>query len=97
MVVICFGDIDPNKTTKFRDMYDCIHVDEKWFYLTHDRHQFLLVDDDLSPQYCVCHKDHITKAMFLCAVGCPCYNTRRKSWWDGNLGVWPVGSWEKVK
>ena len=27
--------IDPNKTTKFRDMYDCIHVDEKWFYLTH--------------------------------------------------------------
>ena len=25
--------INPNDTTKFQDMYDYIHVDEKWFYL----------------------------------------------------------------
>ena len=29
--------VNPNDTTKFRDMYDCIYVDEKWFYLMHDR------------------------------------------------------------
>ena len=26
--------INPSDTTKFQNMYDMIHVDEKWFYLT---------------------------------------------------------------
>ena len=29
--------INPSNTTKSRDKYDYIHVDEKWFYLSHDR------------------------------------------------------------
>ena len=30
--------INPNDTTKFQNMYDMIHVDEKWFYLTRNWH-----------------------------------------------------------
>ena len=29
--------VNPNDTTKSKDMYDFIHVDENWFYLTRDR------------------------------------------------------------
>ena len=65
--------VDPNDTTLFHDMFDCIHVDKKWFYLAHDRQQFLLANDQIPPQHCVCHKGHITKVMFLCAVVHPHY------------------------
>ena len=39
--------VNPNDTTKFQDMYDFIHVDEKWFYLRKDRQQFLMVDEEI--------------------------------------------------
>ena len=86
--------VDQNDTTKFCDMFDCIHLDEKWFYLTHDRQQFLLANEKIPPQHCVCYKGHITKVMFLCAVVCSHYDTRRNCWWDGKLGIWPIGTWE---
>ena len=60
-----------NDPTKFQDMYNMVHVnvDKKWF-LMRDKQCFLLVDD---AQHCVCHKGHMTKVMFLCAVACQCY------------------------
>ena len=96
-VVVCFGDGQPNNTTKFKDMYDFIHVEEKWVYLMRDRQQFLLADEEIPPQCCVCHKGHITKIMFLCAVAQPSYDTSLKTWWDGKLSIWPVSNWEVVK
>ena len=45
-------------------MYDFIHMDEKWFYLTRDKQQFLLADDKKAAQYCVCHKRHITFTIY---------------------------------
>ena len=35
--------------------------------------------------------------MFLCAVVRPCFNTCSNSWWDGKLGIWPIGDWEPAK
>ena len=35
--------------------------------------------------------------MFLCAVVRPCFNPSANSWWDGKLGIWPIGDWEPVK
>ena len=43
--------VNPSDTTKFQDMYNFIHVDEKWFYLPRDKHQFLLVDGERPPQH----------------------------------------------
>ena len=34
---------------------------------------------------------HITKLMFLCAVVRPHFNPCPNSWWDGKLGIWPIG------
>ena len=35
--------------------------------------------------------------MFLCAVARPCFNTSANSWWDGKLGIWPIGDWEPAQ
>ena len=35
--------------------------------------------------------------MFLCAVARPCFNTSVNSWWDGKLGIWPIGDWEPAQ
>ena len=87
--------IDPTDPTKSKDMYNYIHVDEKWFYLTRDHQRLILADKKLPPHCSVCHKVH--KVMFLCAVACPLYSTATKQWWDGKLGIWPVGGWEQGK
>ena len=35
--------------------------------------------------------------MFLCAVARPRYDTRRNTWFDGKIGIWPIGKWEPAK
>ena len=85
---------DPQDPSKFQDMHDWIHLDEKWLFLTQEKERYLLVSDEKNPKRCVKHKSHITKVMFLCAVARPRFNTSVNSWWDGKLGIWPIGDWE---
>ena len=33
---------DPDDLTKYQDMHDRIHVDEKWFFLTKEKERYLL-------------------------------------------------------
>ena len=35
--------------------------------------------------------------MFLCAIARPRFNPSANSWWDGKLGIWPIGDWEPAK
>ena len=87
--------ITPNDTTKFQDMNDLIHVDEKQFYLTRGRQQFILAENELSPHCCVHHKGHSTKVMFVFAVVCPQYNNATKfmvAWKTWYLDTWILGA-----
>ena len=86
--------VDP---TKYCDMLDRIHLDEKWFFLTQEKEISLLLPEEKNPKCCVKHMSHITKVMFLCAIAQPRFNPSANSWWDGKLGIWPVGDWEPVK
>ena len=88
---------DPNDPSKFRDMMDRVHVDEKWFFLSRQRERYLLLPEEKNPKQCVKSKSHITKVMFLCAVARPRFNTSANSWWDGKLGIWPIGGWEPAQ
>ena len=88
---------DPNDPSKFRDMMDRVHVDEKWFFLSRQRERYLLLTEEKNPKRCVKSKSHITKVMFLCAVARPRFNTSANSWWDGKLGIWPIGGWEPAQ
>ena len=88
---------DPQDLTKFLDMMDRIHVDEKWFFLSWQKERYLLLPEEKNPKRCMKSKLHITKVMFLIAVACPCFNPCANSWWDGKLGIWPIGDWEPEK
>ena len=85
---------DPQDPTKSLDMMDQIHVDEKWFFLSWQKERYLLLPDKKNPKQCVKSKSHKTKVMFLCAIAHPRFNPCANSWWDGKLGIWPIGDWE---
>ena len=88
---------DPQDPSKYQDMHDQIHLDGKWFFLTLEKEQYLLLPDKKNPKHSVKHKSHITKVMFLCTVVRPHFNPSVNSWWDSKLGIWPIGDWEPAK
>ena len=89
--------VDKNNTSKFKNMEDLIHIDEKWFYITKDGQRFIIVADEEEPYRHVQHKSFLTKIMFLCAVARPRYDTRKNAWFDGKIGIWPIWKWEPAK
>ena len=78
-------------------MEDLIHIDEKWFYLTKDEQHFIIAVDEEEPYRHVQHKSFLMKIMFLCAVARPRYDKNKNAWFDGKIGIWPIGKWEPVK
>ena len=88
---------DPQDPMKFLDMMDHIHMDEKWFFLSWQKERYLLLPEDKNLKWCVKSKSHITKVMFLCAIARPHFNPCANSWWDGKIGIWPIGDWEPAK
>lgn len=77
----------PNEP-KFRDMYNIIHMDEKWFNTTSDMTYYMLPEEE-DPHRTVHNKNRIGKVMFLSAVGRPIYDDAGNCIFDGKLGVWP--------
>lgn len=83
----------------FKDMMDRVHVDEKWFMITKDGENYILVDDEeeelqeKGPTRRCSHKSHLTKVMFLCAQARPRHDPAKNAWWDGKIGIWPIGEW----
>ena len=89
--------VDPEDPTKYQDMRDRVHLDEKCFFLMWGKERYLLLPEEKNPKHCVKHKSHITKVMLMCAVARPHYSPCAKCWWDGKLGIWPIGKWEPAK
>ena len=77
--------VDENNPSKFENMEDLIHIDEKWFYLTKDGQHFIISADEEEPYRHVQHKSFLTKIMFLCAVARPRYDTRKTHGLTGRL------------
>jgi hypothetical protein len=78
---------------KFKTFYNEVHVVEKWwFYLVQDHGQYYLTANRAPPPTkTVQHKSHIMKVMFLCALARPRYNNTTRQWFDGLIGIYPVG------
>ena len=73
---------DPHDLSKYQNMRDHIHLDEKWFFLSQEKEWYLLLPDEKNPKHCVRHKLHITKVTFLCTVERLHFNPAANSWWD---------------
>lgn len=78
---------DGSKT--FESFQNVIHIDEKWFNICRDGEKYYLTDNEELEHRDVRHKSHITKVMFLAAVGRPQWDPTTRRVFDGKLGCWP--------
>jgi hypothetical protein len=109
-VAYCLDEIDGAAVTggeevRYKNMFDRVDIDEKWFYQTSNGKNYILTvaefkeeagvedDDEATPHRTIRHKCHIPKAMFLCAQARPRWDPHRNAMWDGKLGLWPIGHW----
>jgi hypothetical protein len=82
---------------RFDGQYNKVHIDEKWFFLSKDGKKYILVEGEKAPQRHVKHKKYMSKVMFLCAIARPRFDYNKQCWWDGKLGMWPIGYYDKAK
>jgi hypothetical protein len=73
----------------FLDMYDTVHIDEKWFYMTKVKNSYYLLKDEEEPHRTCKSKRYIDKVMFMAAVARPGWDERTMTWFDGKIGIWP--------
>jgi len=95
----CLDQIDPSSLQgtrsgpRYRDMYDTVHVDEKWFNMKRIHRKVLCAPGEEVENTFTKHKSHIEKIMFIAAVGRPQFVEETGEWWDGKIGMWPCGHW----
>jgi hypothetical protein len=86
-----------NESTVFQSMYDYVHIDEKWFYMTKPKSNYYLLPEEDVPHRSVKSKRFIAKVMFLAAVARPRHDPHTKKQFDGKIGVWPFVVQEPAK
>ena len=79
-----------NQVISFKDMYNGIHVDEKWFFMSKTSQNFYLAPTEMEPYRSTKHKSHILKVMFLVAVTRPWFGENGEVLFDGNIGYFPL-------
>ena len=73
----------------FGDMYDHVHIDEKWFFLSKTKRNYYLLAEEPIPDWKCKSKRYIDKVMFMAAVARPRWIAHSKKWFDGLIGIWP--------
>jgi hypothetical protein len=82
---------------KFHTMYDYVHVDEKWFYITKNIQNYYQLMDEEQVHRTAQSKRFITKVTFIATVARPRCDPSRKTMFDGKIGIWPFVYQEEAK
>ncbi|XP_050217716.1 uncharacterized protein LOC126668569 [Mercurialis annua] len=80
----------------FTNMYDYVHIDEKWFYLIKVSQIFYLHPQEIKPLRTCKSKRFITKVMFLGAVARPRITAANEQF-SGKIGIFPFVFKEPAK
>lgn len=88
-IIFCSSFVDRERM-RFHDMFDFLHLDEKWFYVSAPKRRYYLVADEADPLRLAKSKRFVTKMMFLVAVARPCVDKSSGDWFDGKVGLWPL-------
>ena len=82
----------------YKNLFDCININEKWFYMTNTKENYFLAcgdgndSDEVVPIQRTRNRTYIGKVLFLCAQARPRWDPHRNANWDGKLGIWPIGT-----
>ncbi|KAF0683218.1 hypothetical protein As57867_024640, partial [Aphanomyces stellatus] len=84
------GEAGSPETPEFDDMWDVVHLDEKWFNVDKDVRKVYLTEGEEPDNRARKSKRFIPKVMFLAAVSRPRYDNVRGENFDGKIGMWPI-------
>ncbi|KAF0702476.1 hypothetical protein AaE_015898 [Aphanomyces astaci] len=74
---------------EFDNLWDVVHLDEKWFNADKDRRKVYLVPGEKPPRRAWKSKRFVPKVMFLAAVARPRYDEVGGVFFNGKIGMWP--------
>ena len=77
-------------TPTFIDMFNVVHIDQKWFYMSRPSKRYYLVPGEEEPLRTCKSKKFITKVMFLAAVARPRFYTSGNEIFSRKIGIFPV-------
>ncbi|XP_074291911.1 uncharacterized protein LOC141618730 [Silene latifolia] len=75
---------------KFVGMYNVVHIDEKWFYMTKKNEKYYLHSMEADPLRTCQSKNYIGKVMFLVAMARARYDCDGNETFSGKIGVFPL-------
>ncbi|XP_056845974.1 uncharacterized protein LOC130497082 [Raphanus sativus] len=86
----CISMLDKNSLPhepKFVDMYNMVHIDEKWFHMTKKTEKYYLLPIEEEPHQTCQSKYYIGKVMFLAAMAHPRFDEEGNELFDGKIGI----------
>ncbi|XP_057798731.1 uncharacterized protein LOC131014673 [Salvia miltiorrhiza] len=83
------GSINKEGFIKFQTMFNTIHIDEKWFYLTKSKDRYYLMPGEADPYRACKSKRYIPKIMFTSAIARPIIDSQGKVIFDGKMEIFP--------
>lgn len=82
---------------KFVTMYNIVHIDEKWFYMTKKKENYYLLPAEDEPVRTCQSKNFIGKVMFLVAMARPRFDVAGDEVFSGKIGVLPFVSMQPAQ
>jgi hypothetical protein len=82
---------------KFNPMFEYVHVDEKWFYITKIKQNHYILSEEEPIERSAQSKRFIAKVMFIAPVARPRWDSNRMGMFDVKLGIWPFVYQEEAK
>jgi hypothetical protein len=82
-----------NGDARFRDFFDFVHIDEKWFYLYQKSERVYLLPEEDDPIRTCKNKNYIPRLMFITVVARPRFRDG-ECIFDGKIGCFPFVTYE---
>jgi len=80
---------------KFKDLFDFVFIDEKWFYLHQTSERYYLLPEEDEPHRTCKNKNYIPRIMFLCVCARPRFRNG-ECVFDGKIGCFPLVNFEQA-
>ena len=76
-------------TPKYKCLFDCVYIEEKWFYLSRKSQRVYLAKNEPKPYRSGKSSKFIPKVMFMGCVARPRWSDRGQCIFDGKIEIFP--------
>jgi hypothetical protein len=81
---------------RFKDLFDIVFMDEKWFFLSQKSEKYYLLPEEDDPHRTCKNKNYIPRLMFLCVCARPRFRDG-ECIFDGKIGCFPLVTYEPAQ